>query len=890
MSGKKNTLYITVILSGILLIGCSTEKNTLITRSYHNLTSRYNVFFNGFESFKKGEKKAFEQFEDDYTRILPVFTFGSERVAQNISPDMDRAIQKATKVITLHSIKAKPEFKNGPQSEKQKAFYAKNEYNIYVDNNYLMMAKAYLYKHDYELAEETFKFVLTEYFYEGIIPETQIWLARLYNEQKEYREAENLLNSLTAVNDMRKKLKADLYATLADFYIKQGKYENAIEPLTKAYEYVGDKKTRIRYAFILGQLHQEAGSPEQAYAFYEKVIKMNPPYKMSFTARVNRASVYNPESGSLKEITSELFKMLKDEKNKEFRDQIYFALANIYFREKNVDEAIKYYRLSSASSISNVQQKTTTCLKLADIYYNLQQYKLAAAYYDSAVINLTADYPGYQDIMVKSKSLSGLVENLNVIQFEDSVQRLAVMDENERVAIIDTIIARLREEELLAKEKERDQMNDQQFNRMMLSESDRPGGFGQTSQGGKWYFYNQAAKSFGQPEFRMKWGNRKLEDNWRRANKTEVSFGEQKAAAEDSIIQEVTEKKILDNKTREFYLQDIPLNDSLMELSNQKLMTAYFNSGVIYKSDLKDYNKSNAQFKQLIEKYPESEYTLSAYYNLYLNYGLLNNQQLAQNYKDTIIRDFPESQIAQLMTNPGYIKELEEKESEETHFYERVYDKYKNGLYQEVIAGVDTALKRYSNSPLVPKYKFMKVMSVGATSDLMTFTLALDSLSKVYQNDEVGKSARSLLAFIKEYNPEVKEETEKIEAEVIFNYDTSAVHLFGMIIPKTIDINQLKFEIINFNLDFYPQISLDVVNEPVNKSDMMVLVKSFASIDSAWSYHQKISQFQEINKLVEGTEFQQFIISDANARALIKDKTTSKYMVFYNKYYLRKEQ
>src|SRR4030043_140202 len=221
MPWRNNKIYITVILLVTILTGCTTEKNTMVTRSYHNITSRYNIFFNGFESFEKGVKKAEETFEDDFTRIIPVFVLGNDLVAQNIGPDMDRAITKATKVITLHSIKVKPEFKNGPQSARQKDFYAKNEYNIYVDNNYLMMAKAYLYKHDFDLAEETFKFILTEYFYEGIIPETQIWLARLYNEKKEYKEVENLLNNLTALDDLPKKLKADLYATLADFFVKQ---------------------------------------------------------------------------------------------------------------------------------------------------------------------------------------------------------------------------------------------------------------------------------------------------------------------------------------------------------------------------------------------------------------------------------------------------------------------------------------------------------------------------------------------------------------------------------------------------------------------------------------------------------------------------------------------
>ena len=871
-----------------ILTGCSTEKNTLVTRSFHNLTSNYNIFFNGFESFDRGVNKSEESFPYDYTRILPIFTYGDETVAQNVGPDMDRSIKKATKVITLHSITVKPEFKNGPQSPKQKKFYAKKEYNKYVPDNYLLMGKAYLYRHEFSLAEETFKFILSEYPDEYVAFETLIWLSRLYCETAEYIEAENVLNLLTVNQEIPKKLTSDLYATQADYYLKQGKYKNAIEPLTIAFDHTSKKKYRIRYAFILGQLHQEAGDPGKASEYYEKVIKMNPPYEMSFTARVNRASVYVAGSGSLKEITSELMKMLKDEKNAEYRDQIYYALGNIYQREGDMKEAIRNYKLSSESSIINVQQKTTSCLRLADIYYDRLEYQLASAYYDSASANLTSSYPGYELIMVKSGSLSKLVESLVIIQFEDSVQQLAVMDEADRLAIIDTLIERIKEEERIAKEMESLMAQDQQFNRIMLSESARQGG-GFTSggtQSGKWYFYNQAAKSFGQPEFRMKWGTRKLEDNWRRKNKSSMSFGELEALADDSTAKQITERKILDNKTREFYLQDIPLTDSMMEKSHERLMDALYNSGVVYMNDLKDLKASNEQFEKLVADYPANKHTLPSYYNLYTNYNKVNNPPKSQFYKSAIIREFPDSEIAQFMTNPDFIKELEEKENAEHVFYERVYRKYRNEQFSEVITDVDTALRRFPESDLIPRYEFLKVMSIGATRDIMTFSLALDSLIKAYPRDEISRSAQIILAHVKEFDPKVKVETQKIEAEEIYKYDSASIHYFGMIVSGVIDVNQLKFEIINFNLDYYSDKDFEVVSERVDRNDHLVLVKSFEIMEDAWLYLDSINLAQNIFELIGETAYQRFIISDVNSLTLINDRVSSKYLLFFDKHYI----
>ena len=821
---------------------------------------------------------------DDYTQILPLFTYDDENIAQSIAPDMDRAITKSTKVITLHSITVKPEYKNGPQTEKQKAFYAQNEYNKWVDENYLIMGKAYLFRHEYQLAIETFKFIITEYPYEDIIYETQIWLARAYNETGEYKEAERILNQLTSINDVPVKLHADLYATIADLYMKQEEYEYAIDPLTIALNHIRKKETRIRYSFIIGQLHQQAGNMAEASTYYREVIKMNPPYEMSFNARINRASVFVEGESTSREIRTELNKMLKDEKNKEYQDQIYYALGDVYYREGYIEEAVGYYRLSSVKSISNTVQKTKSCLTLAEIFYSRENYAEAKLYYDSAIVSLNSDYPDYTEITTKSRSLSNLVENLMTVHFEDSVQKLARMSESERLTVIDSIIARVRREERLVQQMEIQEMQDAQFNRMILSESGRSG-YQASSTGGKWYFYNETAKSFGQPEFRMKWGNRKLEDNWRRMNKSEVSFGDiagEIVEAEDSSI---VQQQILSNKTREFYLQDIPLTDSMMDLSNSRIRESLYNAGEIYYNDLEDYQEAIAVFTELIEKYPDSEFTLPAYYNLYNLYGKQNNTDLSVFYKESIISEFPESQTTQLLTNPNYINELLDKESEVNRFYEATYQNYQQGNYDQVIRDVDYALMTFQNGDLVPQFTFLKVLSIGQTQDIMQFTEALDSIASTYPTHEVAERANEILAYIKGSDPVVKLETEKKEAEEIYSFDPEGPYYFGFIIKRGIDLNQLKFEIINFNLDAFPNRTFDVTSENLADDDVLILVQSLRNLENAWNYYNQVMTSEDIMSLIQGTDFSRFVISPENSHKLIEDKVSNKYLLFFDKYY-----
>ncbi|HEX2395407.1 MAG TPA: tetratricopeptide repeat protein [Bacteroidales bacterium] len=311
---KKPVHIISVLF--LLLWGCSAQKNTGLSRAFHNLTAKYNVLFNGTESYKDGLAKIEEQFKDDYSEVLPVFNYKGKDVVSIAGSDMDRTIKKCSKLITLHSITAKPKVKdNKTLSPDERAFFSKKEYNVFVDDAYLLMAKAHFYRHEFILASDIFRKILNDFKNEPTTFESQIWLARLSIETGQNLEAADILSTQVNDENFPEKLKTDLYVTYADYFLSQKNYPDAIAYLEKATESEKRKKTRTRYLFILAQLYEKTGDLKKASVYYENVIKLNPPYEMSFNARINRALSYEQGFGHADEIEEELLKMLNEDKN-----------------------------------------------------------------------------------------------------------------------------------------------------------------------------------------------------------------------------------------------------------------------------------------------------------------------------------------------------------------------------------------------------------------------------------------------------------------------------------------------------------------------------------------------------------------------------------------------
>lgn len=872
------------MIAFIFINGCTNQKNTTVTRAYHNLTSKYNVMFNGKEALKEGRQKIYGSIEDDYTEVLPLFPHSDENAISSSMPDMERAIKKSTKLITLHSITVKPELKREPETEKEKEFLEKNEYNKYVDDTYLIIGKAHFYKHEFQLAIETFKYIIKEFPKEKIRFEAMIWMIRSYSEMREFKEADRFFNIL--VTDMefpKEEYSLLLNTTYADFYIKQNMYEKAIPYLEKALDEEKKKQRKIRYNFILAQLHERAGELDEAFGYYTRVIKLNPPYEMTFNALINRASAFRAGNRDAEAMKEDLNKMLKDDKNKEFQDQIYYALGEVEYKLGNIEKAIEYYKLSAQNSISNQKQKATSYVSIADIYYNKADYESAAAYYDSTTAIIDEDFPEYNTIKIRANNLGQLVENLRTVKLQDSLQYLASLTDEERLAIIDKVIAKVKEEERLAMEQEREMMMNQQY----YQSNNRQQGMGNTD-GGKWYFYNPTSKGMGAMEFKRKWGNRELEDNWRRKSKKIVMPSAEMAEnLEEGVESDVKEsQKVLSNKSREYYLQEIPLNDSLMQVSHDKIIESLYNAGIIYQNDLEEYQLAIGAFENLIKRYPESIYHSSAYYHLYELYSLEGNDLMASHYRGEIIERYPESVFAKILSNPDFLKEWEAKENYAKNYYEDTYNMYNNGEYSKVIARVNTAYLEFPEHELLPRFEFLEILAEGRAIEKDKFRENLNEYMVKYPETEQAVMAKDIIGYMDEEHPEIKEEVDAAIAEEIFTFSPDTIHYFGMAInTKEGDVNQLIFNLINFNLDNYSESSLNVNAEMLNGNAQVIVVKEFEDKNTANEYFRQTMKYKDLSKDIGTDEYNSFLITPGNLKVLMEEDALNQYIKFFEQHY-----
>ena len=208
--------------SFLILAGCSVEKNTDASRFYNSMTAKYNIYFNGYENYKAGLANIANNHRDDYAEMLNVFEYSDPSTTSLCSSDMERAIQKASKLISLKSITAKPEVKDNRElSDKEKTLLEMKEYNEWVDDSYLLIGKARFYKHEFNEATSLFDYCITNANDPEIKTEAAIWLARVYNETGKYNESFRILSELEINENISKSLRSMYYTTLADLYVNK---------------------------------------------------------------------------------------------------------------------------------------------------------------------------------------------------------------------------------------------------------------------------------------------------------------------------------------------------------------------------------------------------------------------------------------------------------------------------------------------------------------------------------------------------------------------------------------------------------------------------------------------------------------------------------------------
>lgn len=921
MTVKKLFIYIPI---AILLIGCSTKKNTWLSRNYHDMTAHYNVYFNGKESMKEGVKSIQESNQDNYTQILPVFPDSKKEAVSEASSNMDRSIEKGVKLIKKHSIRKKPKKKKDNDSKQYKDFISQNEFNKWVDNAYLMIGKAHFMKHEFYVAQQSFSYMFREFRIGPEWYEAQLYMARSYIEIEDYAMAKIILD----VYDLEGKAPYKLYgffaAIYADYYLRQDDIASAIPFMKTAAESIPGKYYRTRFYFILAQLYHNQNMYAEASAAYKKVILANPPYELAFNAKVNRVSVVFEEEG-FAAVLKEVKKLLRDKRNQDYTDQIYYALGKAYLAEQQEQNATDNFILSIQSSIDNTHQKGLSFYELAKIEYNKPIYREAYYNLDSAVLSLNKDFPQYEELFELNETLEELVTNLDVIAHEDSIQRIAKMDSLNRLAFIDQLIEDeiAREEEAKRQQEEFDNGDFFFDNNNMNASND--------AQGGKWYFYNQNSISMGKMEFEKRWGRRKLEDNWRRANKEvvieeplndptadpEVNFGNDPWGENpnDTIPTPGDSNETntpTDLKNRDTYLRGLPLTEEAIVASDKKIEGALLSEGLIYKDDLENIPFAIDAFNELIRRFGSSTYTEDALMNLYLCYEKQEDSQGMAQTKAQLMLRYPDGEFTAYLNDPEFFEKRAAREKQMEELYQNTYNSY---LFNDFVSPVNNEKQAFvidEKSELLPKFVLLSALSHAKTGVLTQFESDLKRIINDYPESEPVPMAKELLAeyekgrvpvigpvesnLIDKRNDQLAIDRKNslgnskgIDIPSSYNRSDKAVHSLVIIINPEADMNRLRFNLADYNFSKFLLNDYEMLAKKLPDGTPILEVAGFKNRLEAQDYFYSLRERDQVFEVPELTRYNLYVITQDNLEYMISSGDQSAYNKFFEENYLSAE-
>ena len=844
----------------LLFSSCSTQKNTWATRSYHQTKVKYNILYNGNLAYEEGLKAIRDANEDDYSRILPLYPVSNHKAAESATAQMDKTIEKCRKCIKLHSIKVKPKTDPKKASDpKYKLWLKSEEFNKEMRHAWLRLGEAEFHKGDFLGAVSTFDYVYKHYSNDGDIQaQCQLWIARAYAEMGWQYEAEDMLNRVQS--DALSRKHARLYSAVkADVLLKGKQYHAAIPFVEIAMPYEKRKIYRPRFAYVLGQLYEQEGNKAEAIHAYKYVVRMAPPLEMEFNARIRMAELGG--KNSLKQLRA----MTKQSKYKDRLDQLYGAMGNIYLQQADTVKALEMYEQAITKATSANKEKASVLVRAGDIYYHQRNYVKAQPCYRAAVTILTAENEHFARVQQRSEVLDELIVAYNQAQLQDSLQYLSTLSDEDQRAIVDKII-----EELIQAEKadsaqqaqaERDAAREE--GPLSVNTMNMLGGGGQK---GEWYFYNPQLIKQGQQEWRRRWGNRVLEDNWRRQNKqvvsayteeenTEVTSSE--TALKDSTAITQTQPET-DTHKPEYYLQQIPRTREELAVCDSLWREAMVALYYIYRDKVNDL--------------PLAEETLHA-----LQERFAGHPDVAAIEEDLRLRG--------LRNDEPYIAQMRHMIEEQDSLYEQTYNAYTHAQYKEVIAHTNYMEQTYPQSALMPRFLFLKAVATARTDGQEAFIADLQTLVARYGETEMGAMAKDMLAMLgqgmesqkggstgnlADMRGQVTEaNTDSVVTQNQWSEDRNQSSVVLLLLPKSDEqaLNDLLYDVAVFNFSQFLIRDFDLQKMPVFGEGCALRVSGFKDLDDAEWWIDLLKQNAEMQSVLQQIKIK--AVTEANLPLLV---------------------
>ncbi len=895
----------------LIIAGCSLEKQSGFNRAMQNLTAHYNILFNANEILRLKQESYAETFVDNYNEILNVYP---DTIAQSgkADKDLDAAILKANTLINF------------------------KEQSHYLGDAYLVLGKANYLGGNYFNAVEYFNYVIRSYPKRlDLMQQALFWKARALMYLDQLPQAKLSVDSAvqSTVDQKKKGFNADIFASKLQYDIDAQDYADGEKMAGLALKFCSDSKERLRWTFILAQLQELDKKPYDAIKNYSKIAKSNAQFEMAFNASLNRIRIEENENGIKVSRIDRLYALLKNPNNKEFKDQIYYQVAEIQMTGKETKAAIRSYNQSIRNSVKNQSQKGLAYLKLAEYNFNVKaDYVVAKKYYDSTLTSLPVNYPGYQSIQKKASNLQLIADRLQIIAREDTLQSLAKMDEKTRLTIIDKMV--------------NDKILQQQNSDNNTAANDATGTSTVLSgSGSTFYFYNAASISQGLTDFKKVWGNRKLEDNWRRSERSSSDITANNSfQLNPDVFATATQPDERNTASASNYRQELtkglPLTPELLAQSNFRIFNAYVDIGNFYREILNDKKDAIATFELVLHRFPDNASIASVYYTLYRLYSDTDPAK-ADAYKNKLLKDYPNTAFAKVILDPDYAKKLDNANSEFTDAYNKIFDLYADKKYKDVITNVPLILKRYPGNKFSAQLYYLQTIAAGHNEKVGPFQDSLQQIVKKYPDDKlVTPLVKQHLAFInanladmqnrnvvladedpkeipftlaqefkentanrKKVSPYIQPAVKTVSKPLdkksdqavakpvpapsgMFSMRDSTNYYFVVnVSTATTNLASSRFGIGQFNRANYTGKGIKHQLVYVAPDNQLIYVGRFLSLDEAKKYARQIIPLMPDIMKVPKDKYSFFIITQENLNKLADQKTLNSYIDYYQKNY-----
>ncbi len=912
-------VFLTIAL---ILTGCSTQKNTAQSRWWHAFNAKYNTYYNGTLAYIDGSLEKETGNKDNYTEQIPLYTVSNKNSREIGKANFDRAIEKCEKAIHQHSIKRRPEWtKNRRKTAKDIEWLSRREYNPFLWKAWMLMGRSQFYQGDFESAAATFSYMSRLYATQpAIYGKARAWLAKCYIEQNWNYDAEDVIRNMLR-DSIHWRAQKEWDYTFADYYIHTGNAEQAIPYLRKVISHEMRRKQKAREWYLMGQLQASIGNKKEAYKAFRHVIRQNPPYELAFNARIAMTEVMAKDNAG--KMINRLKRMAASDNNKEYQDQIYYAIGNIHLSRKDTLQAITAYEKGNQKSTRNGIEKGVLLLHLGDLYWTKEKFSDARRCYGEAIGLLDKDRKDYQQLANRSKVLDELVPYTDAVQLQDSLQQLARMSEKERNAAIDRVIDALKKKEKEERNRKAEEEAESTLrqdggnfaNNNNFASSNSPQknneNSANTPANGQWYFYSPLTVSQGKAQFQKLWGKRDNVDNWQRINKTVVANAagaeemtdEQRdslaqAAEQEELLKQTSDSAVNDPHRREYYLAQIPFTPEQLAESNKLLEDGLYHAGVIFKDKLDNLPLSRKSLLRLVDNHPDYAHLDDAYYHLYLLYSRERKPEMAQTYLQKLKAEYPESQWTTLLSDPYYAENAKRGVQIEDSLYTLTYQAFRDGEYDKVERNAQISLNRFPDGANRDKFLFIGGLSKLNDGDIKSCLADLKEVVSKYPDSRLSEMAGMIINGVDagrrlyggkfdlndvwtRRSIELNNRDSTRQKGYSPERNASFVFLLAYDPDKTNE-NQLLFEMAKYNFTSYMARYFDINIEDLEGLHRMQ-ISGFNSYDEARQYANAVYQQPAIKRLLGNVRA--YVISEPNLKLLGTSHTYEEYEKFYSKHF-----